>query len=71
MARSTARGIRDMDIGEPTAENLTRPTEVQNFANVIASTDATTHGLDEATEELKKVRTGIGLVVGQEIEEAE
>ena len=44
--------------------------DVQNFASVIAAIETTTHNLQEAVEELKKIRTGTGLILGQEIEEA-
>ena len=44
--------------------------DVQNFASVIAAIETATHTLQEAVEELKKIRTGTGLILGQEIEEA-
>jgi len=44
--------------------------DVQNFASVIAAIETATHNLQEAVEELKKIRTGTGLILGQEIEEA-
>jgi len=60
---------RDLDIGRPRAE--TSNVDVQNFSTVISAIDTTNGELEEATEELKKIRIGTGLILGQEIEEAD
>ena len=44
--------------------------DVQNLAPVITAIETATHNLQEAVEELKKIRAGTGLILGQEIEEA-
>ncbi len=62
------RVSRDLDIGTPLKEN---DVVVQDMSILISKVNATTQELEEATEELKKVRTGIGRILGQEIEEAE
>ena len=62
---------RDLNIGIPTETNFTKSINVNNFGNVIASVEASLPAIEEAVEELKKIRVGTGLILGQEIEEAE
>ena len=42
-----------------------------DFTSVIAVIETVAQNLQEAVEELKKIRAGTGLILGQEIEEAE
>jgi len=62
---------RDLNIGIPTEENFIKSINVKNFEGVIASVESSLPAIEEAVEELKKIRTGTGLILGQEIEEAE
>jgi len=42
---------------------------VQNIDLVVTAIETATQNLQEAVEELKKIREGTGLILGQEIEE--
>ena len=60
---------RDLNIGRPRAE--TSNVDVQNFSTVISAIDTTNGELEEVTEELKKIRFGTELILGEEIDEVE
>lgn len=59
----------DTNIGIPTAQNLSRSVDVQNFAEVIAELKAATAELQEVVVELKKIKTGTGLTIGVDLDE--
>ena len=62
---------QDMNIGIPVKANFIKHVEVENLTGVITEIKEATGVLEGATEELKKIRTGTGLILGTEIEEAE
>lgn len=54
---------QDLDIGRPTIQNLTRPTEVENLAGVVSAINETTSKIEEITLEVEKMRKGIDIGV--------
>lgn len=62
----------DLNIGRPVKENFIEYIEVQNFTGVITSIENISNTLDETNKELKQIRLGTGLIIGENLsEEAE
>ncbi len=57
---------RDLDIGIPTTRNLTRPVEVQNLQEVIASVENVASKVDVTNVNTKRIAdlAGIDMSIG-------
>ena len=61
------RVSRDLDIGRPSTESVV----VEKMGTLISKVEDTTNKLEESIEELKKIRVGAGLIVGQDLEDTD
>jgi len=58
---------REQDIGKPKEQSYS----INDIDTLIARMEANTMTLEEAVEELKKIRVGTGLILDGEIEEVD
>jgi len=59
----------DLNIGIPVPENFRREVDVSNLQKVVTEVQAATAEMQEAVEELKRIRLGTGLVTGVDLSE--